>query len=138
MKLLEKHRSYKGFQEVYKHFSKTNNCDMQFALYAPDDHHDIPVLYFLSGITCTEQNFIQKSGFQKFASEKKVAVVIPDTSPRGKNIPNSDDYKLGFGAGFYLNATQEPWLENYNMYNYITIELPNLITSNYGFSKSKI
>ena len=138
MKLLEKHRSYNGFQEVYSHFSKVNNCDMQFGLYTPDDYLDIPVLYFLSGITCTEQNFIQKSGFQKFASEKKIAVVVPDTSPRGKNIPDSDSYKLGFGAGFYLNATQEPWSENYNMYDYIVNELPDLISDNYKFSQSKI
>ena len=138
MTLLEKHRSYNGFQEVHSHFSKTNNCVMQFALYTPDDHFDIPVLYFLSGITCTEQNFIQKSGFQKFASEKKIAIIIPDTSPRGKNIPDADNYKLGFGAGFYVNATQEPWSENYNMYDYIVNELPNLISNNYQFSQSKI
>lgn len=138
MKLLEKHRSYKGSQEVYTHFSNVNNCDMQFALYIPDDHINIPVLYFLSGITCTEQNFIQKSGFQKYASEKKIAVVVPDTSPRGKNIPDSDKYNLGFGAGFYLNATQEPWSENYNMYNYIVNELPNSIAAKYEFSQSKI
>ena len=138
MQLLEKHRSYKGSQEVYTHFSKVNNCDMQFALYVPDDHTDIPILYFLSGITCTEQNFIQKSGFQKFASEKKIAIVVPDTSPRGKNIPDSDKYNLGFGAGFYLNATQEPWSENYNMYDYIVNELPDLVAANYEFSQSKI
>ena len=138
MKLLERHRSYKGYQEVHTHFSKITNCDMQFALYIPDNYLDAPVLYFLSGITCTEQNFIQKSGFQKFASEKKIVVVVPDTSPRGKNIPDSEDYKLGCGAGFYLNATQEPWSENYNMYDYVTNDLPNLIANNYKFSQSKI
>ena len=138
MKLIEKHRSYKGYQEVFCHSSKSTNCDMQFALYTPDYSIDIPILYFLSGITCTEQNFIQKSGFQKFASEYQIAVVVPDTSPRGKNIPDADDYKLGSGAGFYLNATQEPWSKNYNMYDYVVNELPDLIANNYKFSQSKI
>jgi len=95
-------------------------------------------LYFLSGITCTEQNFIQKSGFQEFASKNQIAVVVPDTSPRGENIPDDENYKLGCGAGFYLNATQEPWSQNYNMYDYITKELPNIITNNFKFSNSKV
>jgi len=138
MKLIEKHRSFQGYQEVYRHSSKITNCDMQFALYSPDQCIDVPVLYFLSGITCTEQNFIQKSGFQKFASKNQIAVVVPDTSPRGENIPDDENYKLGCGAGFYLNATQEPWSQNYNMYDYITKELPNIITNNFKFSNSKV
>ena len=89
---------------------------MQFALYSPDNCTDVPVLYFLSGITCTEQNFIQKSGFQKFASKNQVAVIVPDTSPRGLNLPGEDDaYDFGSGAGFYIDATEEPWKNNYNM-----------------------
>ena len=111
---------------------------MQFALYSPDNCTDAPVLYFLSGITCTEQNFIQKSGFQQFASKNQMAVIVPDTSPRGENIPDDENYKLGCGAGFYLNATQEPWSQNYNMYDYITKELPDIIANNYKFSKSKV
>jgi S-formylglutathione hydrolase len=111
---------------------------MQFALYSPDNCTDVPVLYFLSGITCTEQNFIQKSGFQKFASKNQMAVIVPDTSPRGENIPDDENYKLGCGAGFYLNATQEPWSQNYNMYDYITKELPDIIANNYKFSNSKV
>ena len=99
---------------------------------------DVPVLYFLSGITCTEQNFIQKSGFQQFASKHQVAVVVPDTSPRGEGVPDNEDYKLGCGAGFYLNATREPWSKNYKMYDYITKELPELISNKFEFSKSKI
>tara|TARA_B100000029_G_scaffold110629_1_gene102576 strand:+ start:529 stop:1356 length:828 start_codon:yes stop_codon:yes gene_type:complete len=138
MQIIEKHRSFHGYQEVYRHPSKTTNCDMQFALYSPDHCIDIPVLYFLSGITCTEQNFIQKSGFQEFASKNQIAVVVPDTSPRGENIPDDEDYKLGCGAGFYLNATQEPWSKNYNMYDYITKELPDIIANNYKFSNSKV
>ena len=138
MRLIEKHRSFKGYQEIYNHLSKVNNCNMQFAVYYPDNFLNVPVLYFLSGITCTEQNFIQKSGFQQFASEHQIAVIVTDTSPRGEDIPNSDDYKLGFGAGFYLNATQEPWSKNYNMYDYITKELPELVSNKFEFSKSKI
>ena len=138
MKLIEKHRSFQGYQEVYRHSSKITNCDMQFALYSPDQCIDVPVLYFLSGITCTEQNFIQKSGFQEFASKNQIAVIVPDTSPRGENIPDDEDYKLGCGAGFYLNATQEPWSQNYHMYDYITKELPDIIGNNYKFSNSKV
>ena len=138
MELIEKHRSHRGYQEVYKHFSATTNCSMNFALYSPDESKDCPLLYFLSGITCTEQNFIQKSGFQKFASENQIAVVVPDTSPRGEDIPDNENYKLGCGASFYLNATQDPWSKNYKMYDYITKDLPNLISNNFQFSKSKV
>tara|TARA_Y100001970_G_scaffold207716_1_gene253127 strand:- start:306 stop:1133 length:828 start_codon:yes stop_codon:yes gene_type:complete len=138
MELIEKHRSFQGYQEVYRHSSKITNCDMQFALYSPDNCIDVPVLYFLSGITCTEQNFIQKSGFQQFASKNQIAVIVPDTSPRGENIPDDENYKLGCGAGFYLNATQEPWSKNYNMYDYITKELPDIIAKNFKFSNSKV
>ena len=138
MKLIEKHRSHRGYQEIYRHFSETTNCYMQFALYSPDNNRDCPLLYFLSGITCTEQNFIQKSGFQKFASDHQIAVIVPDTSPRGNGIPDDPNYKLGCGAGFYLNAIQEPWSKNYKMYDYITKELPDLISNNCQFSKSRV
>ena len=136
--LLEKHRCYKGFQEVYSHNSVANNCSMQFALYTPDKKENIPVLFFLSGITCTEQNFIQKSGYQEFASVNEIAVVVPDTSPRGEDIPDDDDYKLGKGASFYLNATEKEWTANYNMYDYVCLELPKLINENFQFSKNKM
>ena len=138
IELIEKHRSFNGFQEIYKHESNSNKCTMQFAVYQPDENIKAPVIYFLSGITCTEQNFVQKSGFQKYASKYKVAVVVPDTSPRGNTVPNDDDYKLGQGAGFYLNATKEPWSLNYNMYDYITKELPELINGNFKFSNSNV
>ena len=138
MELIEKHRSHQGQQEVYKHFSESTNCNMNFAVYSPDKNKECPLLYFLSGITCTEQNFIQKSGFQQFASEYQIAIVVPDTSPRGKNIPDDKNYKLGCGAGFYINATQDPWLKNYKMYDYVSKELPSIISNNFQFSKSKI
>ena len=138
MKLIEKHKCFNGDQEVYSHNSSSNKCLMQFAVYSPEKKIDAPVLYFLSGITCNEQNFIQKSGYQKFASENKIAIVVPDTSPRGEDVPDDEDYKLGKGAGFYLNATSEKWSQNYNMYDYTCLELPKLINQNFDFSKSKI
>tara|TARA_Y100000741_G_scaffold242665_1_gene185949 strand:- start:193 stop:1023 length:831 start_codon:yes stop_codon:yes gene_type:complete len=138
MELVEKHRSHNGSQEVYKHFSETTNCIMRFAVYIPDSSKDCSLLYFLSGITCNEQNFIQKSGYQQFASKYQVAVIVPDTSPRGEGVPDNEDYRLGCGAGFYLNATVEPWSNNYKMYDYVTRDLPNLISNNFQFSKSKI
>ena len=138
MKLIEQHRSYQGYQEVYQHTSKITNCDMRFSLYKPDQFIEAPVLYFLSGITCTEQNFIQKSGFQQFASDHQIAVIVPDTSPRGHNVPDNEDYKLGCGAGFYINATQAPWSTHYNMYDYVTKELPELVKNNFQFSQNKI
>ena len=138
MKLIEKHKCFNGDQEVYSHNSSSNKCLMQFAVYTPEKKIDAPVLYFLSGITCNEQNFIQKSGYQKFASENEIAIVVPDTSPRGEDIPDNEDYKLGQGAGFYLNATSEKWSQNYNMYDYVCLELPKLINQNFNFSKSQI
>ena len=85
------------------------------------------MIYWLSGLTCTEQNFITKSGFQRYAAEHQVIVVAPDTSPRGEQVPNDATYDLGQGAGFYLNATEQPWATNYQMYDYILNELPSLI-----------
>jgi len=131
--LVERHRCFNGSQEVYSHKSKSNKCDMRFALYIPNIKEKIPLLFFLSGITCTEQNFIQKSGYQKFASEQKIAVIVPDTSPRGEGIPDSKEYNLGMGAGFYLNAITDTWKKNYCMYDYITDELPNIIGKNFNF-----
>ena len=136
--LVENKRSFKGFQKVFKHESTSNKSLMHFAVYEPDISKNCPVLYFLSGLTCTEQNFIQKSGFQQFASNYKIAVVVPDTSPRGKDIADSDDFKLGQGAGFYINATNDVWSKNYNMYDYIVKELTEIIDNNFNFSKTQI
>ena len=136
--LVESKKSFNGFQKVFKHESSSNKSLMHFAVYEPDISINCPVLYFLSGLTCTEQNFIQKSGFQQFASNYKIAVVVPDTSPRGKDIPDSDDFKLGQGAGFYINATNDVWSINYNMYDYIVKELTEIIDKNFNFSKTQI
>ena len=138
IELCESNKSFRGFQEVYEHQSSSTNSKMRFGVYKPEEYKNAQVLFFLSGITCTEQNFIQKSGFQKYASEKNIAVVVPDTSPRGTNIPDSEDFKLGCGAGFYLNATKEPWSKNYHMYDYITDELPKIIEKNFEFNLNKL
>lgn len=129
MKHLETYRIFNGEQQIWQHFSDGLNCEMKFAVYVPDaaKTQKLPVLYWLSGLTCTEQNFITKSGFQRYADEHKIIVVAPDTSPRGEAVADDAAYDLGQGAGFYVNATQAPWAQHYQMYDYITQELPRLI-----------
>lgn len=129
MQRIESHSSFDGWQEVYEHQSHVLDCKMKFGIYIPPQalEHKVPVLYWLSGLTCTEQNFITKSGIQKYAAEYGVIVVAPDTSPRGIDIADDTDYALGQGASFYVNATQNPWKANYQMYDYVVHELPALI-----------
>ena len=119
----------------YRHTSSSNNCDMQFSVFVPPQaaQGKVPVLTFLSGLTCTEENFMVKSGAQRVAAMLGLMLVSPDTSPRGEGVPDDpdDDYDFGLGAGFYLNATQEPWSANYQMYDYITKELPPVIFDNF-------
>ncbi|RGD88096.1 S-formylglutathione hydrolase [Acinetobacter sp. SWAC57] len=137
MERLERHASFGGSQEVYKHESEVLKCSMNFSIYLPphDENEKLPVIYWLSGLTCNEQNFITKAGAQKYAAEHKVIIVAPDTSPRGESIPDDEAYDLGQGAGFYLNATQEPWSINYRMYDYIVDELRALIDQNFPTNK---
>ena len=107
---------------------------MNFAVYVPPqaENAPVPVLYYLSGLTCTEKNFIEKAGAQRYAAEHGLMLVAPDTSPRGVNIPGEDDdWDLGSGAGFYVNATEAPWAKHYRMYDYVTEELPALIKENF-------
>ena len=133
MKLIEQHQIFGGSQQVWAHNAQTLQCEMKFAVYLPNNPENRPlgVIYWLSGLTCTEQNFITKSGFQRYAAEHQVIVVAPDTSPRGEQVPNDAAYDLGQGAGFYLNATEQPWATNYQMYDYILNELPDLIEANF-------
>ncbi|KAK4336532.1 hypothetical protein RND71_044248 [Anisodus tanguticus] len=128
-----------GYQKVYSHFSKELNCRMNFGIYLPEfllnsnNKEKAPVLYYLSGLTCTEQNFIIKSGFQRYASELKLIVVNPDTSPRGCNIEGEDtDWDFGTGAGFYVDSLTEKFKNNYRMYSYVTKELIQLVEDNFG------
>ena len=120
-----------GKQLKLKHSSNTLKCDMVFSVYLPPQAGavNVPVIYWLSGLTCTDDNFVQKAGAQQFAAEAGVAIVCPDTSPRGEGIPDDPEaaYDFGLGAGFYVKATQEPWSKNYNMYDYVTKELPEVL-----------
>lgn len=113
----------------YQHASTACACDMTFSVYLPPqaDSGPVPVLYWLSGLTCTDDNFRTKAGASRYASEAGIAMVIPDTSPRGDHVADADRYDLGTGAGFYVNATEEPWSANYRMYDYVTAELPALV-----------
>jgi S-formylglutathione hydrolase len=134
MQLVSETKSFGGHMKRYQHKSQSLNCDMHFSIYLPPqaDKESVPVLYWLSGLTCTDENFMQKAGAQRVAAELGVAIVCPDTSPRGTDLPEEhDSYDFGSGAGFYLNATQEPWSEHYNMYDYVVDELPTLIQSNF-------
>lgn len=133
MNHLATHRIFNGEQQIWQHFSGSLNCEMKFAIYLPDTAKTelLPVLYWLSGLTCTEQNFITKSGFQRYADEHNVIVVAPDTSPRGEGVADDASYDLGQGAGFYVNATQGEWARHYQMYDYIAQELPALINEHF-------
>ena len=127
-------RSFGGWQEVYHHPSAVLACEMNFAVYLPPQaaERPCPVLYWLSGLTCTEQNFITKAGAQQYAAQHGLILVAPDTSPRGCNLPGEDDsWDFGSGAGFYVNATQQPWAPHYRMYDYIVSELPALINAQF-------
>ena len=119
----------------YRHRSTVNDCDMQFSVFVPPQAQDrkVPVLTFLSGLTCTEENFMVKSGAQRVAAELGLMLISPDTSPRGDGVPDDPDgeYDMGLAAGFYLNATQQPWSRHYHMYDYITKELPPLVFNNF-------
>lgn len=128
--LVEEHRCFDGWQRRYSHRSAVLGCAMDFSIYWPPqaERGPVPVVYWLSGLTCTDQNFVQKAGAQRYAAEQGLAVVCPDTSPRGLDLPGEhDSYDLGSGAGFYVNATQEPWSAHYRMYDYVVDELPALI-----------
>jgi len=134
MNRVEKHASFGGRQEVWKHQSTTVGCDMKFGVYLPPaavDGQKCPVLYYLAGLTCNEQTFITKAGAQEHAARHGFILVAPDTSPRGPGVPNEDTYDLGEGAGFYLNATQAPWAQHYRMADYVAQELPALIEQNF-------
>lgn len=130
---IEHRACFGGWQDVYEHASTTLGCTMRFAVYLPAqaDTAKLPVLYWLSGLTCNEQNFITKAGAQRYAAEHGVILVAPDTSPRGDDVADADGYDLGKGAGFYVDATQAPWATHYRMYDYVVNELPALIEAQF-------
>ena len=134
-------KMFGGEQRRYKHKSETLSCDMHFSIYLPPQvsKERVPVLYWLSGLTGTDENFVLKAGAQRVASELGLAIVMGDTSPRGEDVPDDPEqaYDFGLGAGFYLNATQAPWNKHYKMYDYVTQELPALINDNFPVDPSR-
>lgn len=139
MQRIEHRASHGGWQDVYEHASDTLGCTMRFAVYLPPqaDTTRLPVLYWLSGLTCTEQNVITKAGAQRYAAEHGLIIVAPDTSPRGEQVPDAEGYDLGKGAGFYVNATRQPWATHYRMYDYVVEELPALVEAHFPVSDAR-
>ncbi|MCS3472508.1 S-formylglutathione hydrolase [Pseudomonas sp. JUb42] len=132
-------KSFGGWQKRYKHRSDVLGCDMVFAVYLPpqaEQGEKLPVLYWLSGLTCTDENFMQKAGVQRIAAELGIIIVAPDTSPRGPDVPGDPDnaWDFGLGAGFYLNATAQPWAKHYRMHDYVVSELPALVEAHFPAS----
>jgi len=130
-----------GRQLRYSHASQVLGCAMSFSIYLPPqaEQGKVPALYWLSGLTCTDENFVTKAGAQRYAAEHGIAVITPDTSPRGEGVPDDPEgaYDFGLGAGFYVNATQAPWSQHYRMYDYITAELPALIAAEFPVDASR-
>jgi S-formylglutathione hydrolase len=140
MKELSAWKMFGGVVKQFTHESASTKTAMRFSIFLPpaSETGPVPVLYYLSGLTCTDDNFTQKGFAQKAASELGVAIVAPDTSPRGCEVEGEDDaYDFGSGAGFYVNATESKWATNYNMYSYATKELPGLIESEFSVTEKK-
>ncbi|MCW8935562.1 MAG: S-formylglutathione hydrolase [Gammaproteobacteria bacterium] len=134
MKQIESIKEFGGWLNRYEHPSTSCNCKMTFSVYLPPQAktEKVPVVYWLSGLTCTDDNVRTKAGAQRYAAELGLALVMPDTSPRGDDVADEEDrYDLGKGAGFYINAILEPWARHYQMYDYVTQELPALIEKNF-------
>ncbi len=129
MKTISENRAFGGVQGVYAHASTACACDMTFGLFLPEQAEEgpVPILWFLSGLTCTHENAMVKAGAQRWAAEMGLAVVFPDTSPRGEGVANDPAFDLGQGAGFYVNATRKPWSPHFKMWDYVTEELPRVL-----------
>ena len=139
METVSENACFGGTQGVYKHKSNTTNCDMTFAVFLPEEAKDgpVPVLWYLSGLTCTHENAMTKAGAQAWAAEQGLALVFPDTSPRGDDVADDEAYDLGQGAGFYLNATQDPWAPHFQMYDYITKDLTALVFKEFPLDEAR-
>jgi len=143
METLSRNTIFGGIQGVYRHKSAATKTNMEFSVFVPDyspNHAEgqaLPVLYYLSGLTCTWENFTTKGGAQRYAAEHGVILVSPDTSPRGDSVPDDEAYDFGQGAGFYVNATSAPWHEHFQMYDYIVSELPQLIADNFNIDPAR-
>ena len=131
-----------GRQLRYSHASEVLGCEMNFSIYLPPqaEQGKVPVLYWLSGLTCTDENFVTKAGAQRYAAEHGIAIVAPDTSPRGEGVPDDPEaaWDFGLGAGFYVNATQSPWSQHYRMYDYVVTELPALLKAQFPVDEARM
>ncbi|MDM7255800.1 MAG: S-formylglutathione hydrolase [Paracoccus sp. (in: a-proteobacteria)] len=136
---ISENRSFGGTQGVYRHKSQATGTDMTFAIFLPQEaeHGKVPVLWYLSGLTCTHENAMTKAGAQEWAAEAGIALIFPDTSPRGEGVANDEAYDLGQGAGFYVNATQDPWKPHFQMWHYITHDLPELVFNNFALDRDR-
>ncbi|WP_333602254.1 S-formylglutathione hydrolase [Atlantibacter hermannii] len=136
MEMIEEHRCFEGWQQRWRHHSAVLNCTMTVSVFLPPpvSSNPPPVLYWLSGLTCNDENFTTKANAQRVAAELGIVLVMPDTSPRGDDVADDDGYDLGKGAGFYLNASQQPWAAHYRMYDYLRDELPALIQQHFNVS----
>ncbi|CUH65278.1 S-formylglutathione hydrolase [Thalassovita gelatinovora] len=139
MDIISENRCFGGVQGVYKHPSKATGGDMTFGLFLPEEaeDHPVPVLWYLSGLTCSHENAMVKAGAQAWAAEQGIALVFPDTSPRGPGVADDDAYDLGQGAGFYVNATENPWAPHFRMWDYVADELPRLITGDFNIDEGR-
>lgn len=141
MQKIASHKSFSGNVDYYQHASKACNSTMTFSLYLPAQAQEksCPAIIWLSGLTCNHENFISKSGAQYYADQHGIILIMPDTSPRDVDVPGADEsYDLGYGAGFYVNATQAPWAKNFNMYDYIVNELISLCYAQFPIAKNKL
>ncbi len=138
MEVVSENRSFGGTQGVYRHSARTTGCEMTFALYMPPHDGPVPVLWYLSGLTCSHANVMEKGEYRRMAAELGVAIICPDTSPRGDHVPDeADNWQFGSGAGFYLDATQTPYADNYNLYSYILDELTALVADRFDLDMSR-
>ena len=139
METVSENACFGGVQGVYKHASDACNCDMTFGLFLPEEAKDgpVPVLWYLSGLTCTHENAMTKAGAQGWAAEQGIALVFPDTSPRGEGVADEDSFDMGQGAGFYVNATQDPWAKHFRMWDYVGEELPALVAKQFAIDPSR-
>ena len=139
MKTISENACFGGTQGVYSHDAKSTNCEMTFAVFLPAEaaYAPVPALWYLSGLTCTHENAMTKAGAQAWAADHGIALIFPDTSPRGEGVANDEAYDLGQGAGFYINATQDPWAKHFQMYDYITNELPALVFENFAIDPDR-
>ena len=138
MKTISENRAFGGVQGVYSHASQATGGEMTFGLFLPAEAEDgaVPVLWYLSGLTCTHENAMVKAGAQRWAAESGIALIFPDTSPRGEGVANDPAFDLGQGASFYVNATQTPWAPHFRMWDYVTDELPKLVFGSFPLAQA--